>query len=328
MSPSIDKAFNLWSKAVPLLKIKWQCCIREQHLVAGKDRSVGRSHLLPTTSRHGGGWIRGQLSPSSLHTQTVVNQQIAIHVADKFTGKKTQSARRRMRMNGLEWEGLGLCSCSGHGVCAPVWGHGVSLSILPTPLHTTIPAQSLGKAHSPVGQPSPSPAPSQGPHPPPQALLQTQLNRFWFCSYAGMNKPQGAPKRPGIGCVGPKSSCPAGTMELLDTGTALSRGWVSTGAARRDQGGPGQLCATPGSCSTGASLQWPFKPDWKMLCTARLTKKQHFPSCGSGSGCLMSLNGWGGIARLPLKPSSWILVHCFEKLGAFIMSNMLQARMI
>lgn len=148
---------------MPLPKIKQQCRIREQLLVAGKDGSVGRSHPLPTTSRRGGGWIRGQLSPSSLHTQAVVNQHIVIHVAEKFIGKKTQSARRRIRINGLEWEGLSLCSCSR---CPGTQG---ALSILPTPLHTVASAQSMGKARSPSGHPpQPSPAPSQGPHPPPR----------------------------------------------------------------------------------------------------------------------------------------------------------------
>lgn len=120
--------------------------------MAGKDGSVGRSHPLPTTSRRGGGWIRGQLSPSSLHTQTVVNQHIVIHVAEKFIGKKTQSARRRIRTNGLEWEGLSLCSCSR---CPGTRG---ALSILPAPLHTVTSAQSMGKARSPAGQPFPQPS--------------------------------------------------------------------------------------------------------------------------------------------------------------------------
>lgn len=57
MSPSIDKAFNLWSKAVPLLKIKQQRCIREQHLVAGKDGAD------PTWFPPHPGCIQGQLPP-------------------------------------------------------------------------------------------------------------------------------------------------------------------------------------------------------------------------------------------------------------------------
>lgn len=136
------------------------------------------------------------------------------------------------------------------------------------PSHTT-PHRSFctihGKGTQPCGTPSPQPSSIPGASSTPQALLQTQLNRFWFSSYTGMSKPRGAPNRLGILCVGPKSSCPAGITELLDSRTALSRGWVGTGAARRDQedteGGPWQLCAAPGSCTTGASLQWPFKPD-------------------------------------------------------------------
>lgn len=115
--------------------------------MAGKDGSVGRSHLLPTTSRLGGGWTQGQLSPSS---QTVVNQPIVIHVADKFIGKKTQSTRRRIRINGQGWEGLGLCSCSW---CSGTRG---ALSILPTPLHTITSAQSMEKTPSPGDSPPPA----------------------------------------------------------------------------------------------------------------------------------------------------------------------------
>lgn len=97
-----------------------------------------------------------------------------------------------------------------------------------------------------------------------------------------------------------------GQLLSWDQGWTVGQCYPQAGwAQRRDQegtrGGLWQLCAAPGSCTTGASLQWPFKPDWKMLCTARLTKKRHFPSCGSSSGCLMSLNGWGGIAQHPRK---------------------------
>lgn len=195
---------------------------------------------------------------------------------------------------------------SGKGVdCAPapgVWGHGVSWASSPP-----TPSQNLctihGKSPQPWGQPSPSPAPSQGSHPPQRHCCKNHQTDFGSAPTPGWANPRVLPKDLEFSVLGSGAAAELGSG--LDSGTALSTGWVGTGAQRRDQegtrGGLWQLCAAPGSCTTGASLQWPFKPDWKMLCTARLTKKRHFPSCGSSSGCLMSLNGWGGIAQHPRK---------------------------
>lgn len=260
MSPSIDKAFNLWSKAVPLLKIKWQCCIREQHLVAGKDRSVGRSHLLPTTSRHGGGWIRGQLSPSSLHTQTVVNQQIAIHVADKFTGKKTQSARRRMRMNGLEWEGLGLCSCSGHGVCAPVWGHGVPWASSP-PHSTPQFLHNPWERHTALWD---SPPPAQL-HPrglihPPRHCCKHNWTDFGSAPTPGWTNPRVLPKDLELAVLGPRAAAQLGPWSCWTLGQHYpGAGWALElpGGTRGDQDSsvPLQDPAAPEHPSSGPLSQ-------------------------------------------------------------------------
>lgn len=132
------------------------------------------------------------------------------------------------------------------------------------------------EAHSPMGQLSPSPSIGPGGqiwHSLPGTGCKHNFTDFGSPPRAGQTYPRVLERKAGAG-----TRCPAPQRAAAGQDGTRGRGrWGLCGHQHCEDvlGGQWQLGAAQGCCGGGGCLQWPFKPDWKMLCIARLTKKRH-----------------------------------------------------
>lgn len=130
--------------------------------------------------------------------------------------------------------------------------------------------------------------------PPTRHRLQAQFHTFWFSSWSGTIVPQGAPKGQELALTAllPGEKRHSKMVGMLGIRT---RSWGLCGhqCCSEGAGGLGQRGAAQECCDNSRCLQWPFKPDWKLLRIARLTKKAVLGELWNGL-CVFNVSQWLG----------------------------------
>lgn len=250
----IDKAFNLWSRAAPHLKMK----PHKQLLGA----------VLPGR-KHGS---------HSIQVGLATNLEVVIHLIHTFIRGKKKQQKNSLQELEEKCNGSRKCSCSVGSGC-----------VLPEHPPCTKDAQPHRMALT-----DPIIGPGGHIRPPTRHRLQAQFHTFWFSSWSGTIVPQGAPKGQELALTAllPREKRHSKMVGMLGIRT---RSWGLCGhqCCSEGAGGLGQRGAAQECCDNSRCLQWPFKPDWKLLRIARLTKKAVLGELWNGL-CVFNVSQWLG----------------------------------